>query len=66
MLLSTYGACGDLVRNVTTIAAPIQDKVHRQLRHDALRISSYFIPKSNSYGQIWINGEKYEYKQGPL
>ena len=63
MLLSTYGACGDLVRNVTTIAAPIQNKIHKQLRHDALRISSYFIPKSKSYGQIWINGEKYEYTQ---
>ena len=63
MLLSTYGACGDVVRNVTTIAAPKQDKIHKQLRHDALRISSYFIPKSESYGQIWINGEKYEYTQ---
>ena len=61
MLLTTYGACGDVVRNVTTIAAPIKNKIHEQLRHDALRISSYFIPSSTSYGQIWINGDKYEY-----
>lgn len=63
MLLTTYGACGDVVRNVTTIAAPIQDEVHKQLRRDALKISSYFIPASKSYGRIWINGEKYEYKK---
>ena len=63
MLLTTYGACGDVVRNVTTIAAPIKDKIHEQLRKDALEISSNFIPSSSSYGQIWINGDKYEYKK---
>ncbi len=63
MFLTTYGACGDVVRNVTTIAAPIQDAIHKQLRQDALKISSNFIPASNSYGRIWINGEKYEYKK---
>ena len=56
MLITTYGACGDVVRNVTTIAAPIKDTIHNQLRKDALKISSYFIPSSTSYGQIWING----------
>ena len=61
MLLSTYGACGDVVRNVTTIAAPINDQIHNQLRQDALKISSHFLPSSTSYGQIWINGDKYEY-----
>ena len=61
MLLSTYGACGDVVRNVTTIAAPINDQIHKQLRNDALKISSHFLPSSTSYGQIWINGDKYEY-----
>ena len=61
MLLSTYGACGDVVRNVTTIAAPINDQIHNQLRQDALKISSHFLPSSTSYGQIWINGSKYEY-----
>ena len=63
MLLTTYGACGDVVRNVTTIAAPIKDQVHNQLRLDALKISSHFIPSSTSYGQIWINGDKYEYQK---
>ena len=62
MLITTYGACGDVVRNVTTIAAPIKDVIHEQLRKDALMISSKFIPSSTSYGQIWINGDKYEYK----
>ena len=61
MLLSTYGACGDVVRNVTTVAAPINDQIHKQLRQDALKISSHFLPSSISYGQIWINGDKYEY-----
>ena len=34
MLITTYGACGDVVRNVTTIAAPIKDVIHEQLRKD--------------------------------
>jgi len=63
MLLTTYGACGDVVRNVTTIAAPINDQIHNQLRLDALKISSHFIPSSTSYAQIWINGDKYEYQK---
>ncbi|PPR34705.1 MAG: Sulfite reductase [ferredoxin] [Alphaproteobacteria bacterium MarineAlpha6_Bin3] len=63
MLITTYGACGDVVRNVTTIAAPIKDIIHEKLRKDAEKISSNFVPKSTSYGQIWINGEKYEYKK---
>ena len=61
IFLTTYGACGDVVRNVTTIAAPIKDTIHEQLRKHALKISSHFIPSSDSYGRIWINGKKYEY-----
>tara|TARA_B100000029_G_scaffold79792_1_gene71300 strand:+ start:2130 stop:3815 length:1686 start_codon:yes stop_codon:yes gene_type:complete len=67
IFLTTYGACGDVVRNVTTIAAPIQNKIYKKLREDAKKISSYFLPKSSSYGQIWINGKKYEFsKKEPI
>ena len=31
ILLTTYGSCGDVVRNVTTIAAPINDFIHNTL-----------------------------------
>ena len=63
ILLTTYGSCGDVVRNVTTIAAPINDFIHNTLQKVASDISSHFIPASTSYGQIWINGEKYEYQK---
>ena len=63
MFLTTYGACGDLVRNVTTVAAPVNDETHSSLRSDAKKISEHFIPESTSYGRIWINGEKYEFKK---
>ena len=38
-----------------------RSQIHNQLRQDALKISSHFLPSSTSYGQIWINGDKYEY-----
>ena len=58
-LVSTYGACGDIVRN--TVASPISD-----LRDDynfdaqslARRIDSATLAKSRGYYEIWIDGEK--------
>jgi sulfite reductase (ferredoxin) len=57
-LLTTLAACGDVVRTVTTVPAPIRDPVHRRLDEDARRLSRHLLPKTGAYHEIWLDGEK--------
>ncbi|MBV9553562.1 MAG: NADPH-dependent assimilatory sulfite reductase hemoprotein subunit [Alphaproteobacteria bacterium] len=57
-LLTTLAACGDVVRTVTTVPAPIRDPVHRRLDDDARRLSADLLPKTGAYHEIWLDGEK--------
>jgi sulfite reductase (ferredoxin) len=58
-LFTTEAACGDVVRNVTTIAAPIQDPIHQRLFQDADMLSASLLPRSNAYAEIWLDNEKF-------
>ena len=55
-MLTTLAACGDVVRNVTTVPAPIRDPVHRRLEADARRLSTYLLPRTRGYHEIWVEG----------
>ena len=55
-MLTTLAACGDVVRNVTTVPAPIRDAVHRRLEADARRLSMYLLPQTRAYHEIWVDG----------
>ena len=57
-LLTTLAACGDVVRTVTTVPAPIRDAVHRRLEDDARRLSTHLLPKTGAYHEIWLDGER--------
>ena len=57
-LLTTLAACGDVVRTVTTVPAPIRDPVHRRLDEDARRLSTHLLPNTGAYHEIWLDGEK--------
>ena len=57
-LLTTLAACGDVVRTVTTVPAPIRDAVHARLESDARRLSAHMLPKTGAYHEIWVDGEK--------
>jgi sulfite reductase (ferredoxin) len=57
-LLTTLAACGDVVRTVTTVPAPLRDPVHRRLDEDARRLSTHLLPKTGAYHEIWLDGEK--------
>ena len=57
-LLTTFGACGDIARNVTATAAPIEDAVHRRIRADAVMITNALFAKTKSYHEIWIGDEQ--------
>lgn len=58
-LFTTEAACGDVVRNVTTIAAPIHDAIHQRLYQDADLLSAALLPRSNAYAEIWLDNEKF-------
>jgi sulfite reductase (ferredoxin) len=58
-LLTTLAACGDVVRTVTTVPAPIRDAVHDRLVDDARRISAFMLPRTGAYHEIWLDGEKW-------
>lgn len=57
-LIVTFGACGDVVRNVTTNPAPIDDEIHRRMDRDAALLSGALLPATRSYYEIWLNEEK--------
>jgi sulfite reductase (ferredoxin) len=57
-LLTTLAACGDVVRTVTTVPAPIRDAVHRRLEDDTRRLSTHLLPQTGAYHEIWVDGEK--------
>jgi sulfite reductase (ferredoxin) len=54
-LLTTYAACGDVVRNVMTTPAPVRDAVHQRLAADARMLSERLLPKSRAYYQIFLD-----------
>ncbi len=53
-LLTTFAACGDVVRNVTATAAPIADAKHQRIREDANMLSREMLPQSKAYHEIWV------------
>src|SRR5262245_2260743 len=57
-LLTTLAACGDVVRTVTTVPAPLRDAVHRRLEDNARLLSTHLLPKTGAYHEIWVDGEK--------
>ena len=57
-LLTTQGACGDVVRNVTQAPNPWGRADIAQLEPLADRLSRHFLATSNAYTEIWLDGEK--------
>ncbi|MGB0066766.1 MAG: NADPH-dependent assimilatory sulfite reductase hemoprotein subunit, partial [Isosphaeraceae bacterium] len=64
-LLSTLAACGDVERNVLCCPAPIHDALRDQLQDDARRWAAHAAPRSLSYWEIWLDGEKIETLPSP-
>jgi sulfite reductase (ferredoxin) len=56
--VTTWGACGDVVRNTIAAAAPIADPAHRDAQQLAKEISQAFLSRSTAYADIWLNDEK--------
>jgi sulfite reductase (ferredoxin) len=59
-LLSTLAACGDVERNVLCCPAPTGGPIHREMHADALRWAAHCAPRSSTYWEMWLDGEKIE------
>ncbi len=57
-LVTTLGACGDVVRNVCCCPAPIDDPVRRQIEATTRQISDHLLPRTRAYHEIWLDDEK--------
>jgi len=56
--LDSIATCGDVNRNVTCAAHPMQSEVHEQVHSYAARISEMLKPKTHAYYEIWLDQEK--------
>ena len=57
---STIAACGDVNRQVVSVSNPLLSKHHEAVLGWAQKISDYFLPKTNAYAEIWLDGKKIE------
>jgi sulfite reductase (NADPH) hemoprotein beta-component len=56
--LDSIAACGDVNRNVTCTANPLQSPIHEQVHAYAAKISDLLKPKTKAYYEIWLDQEQ--------
>jgi sulfite reductase (ferredoxin) len=56
-LVTSLGACGDIVRNVMACPAPTADPQRRAVQEFAFQLTTALFPRTNAYHQIWLDGE---------
>ncbi|MBS1602004.1 MAG: NADPH-dependent assimilatory sulfite reductase hemoprotein subunit [Bacteroidetes bacterium] len=56
--LDSIAACGDVNRNVTAAAHPMESELHEQVHGYAARISALLLPKTRAFYEIWLDEEK--------
>jgi len=57
-LVTTLGACGDVVRNVVSCPAPKSRGLQEQVFSVARRLSDHLLPRTRAYHEIWLDGEQ--------
>ena len=58
LTLDSIAACGDVNRNVTCSANPLQSPLHEQVHAYAAKISALLLPKSHAYYEVWLDQEQ--------
>lgn len=56
--LDSIAACGDVNRNVIVSSHPQISPIHQQIYEYADKISTLLLPKTQSYYEVFIDGEK--------
>ena len=49
---------GDVNRNTICTSNPEQSELHTEVYELSKKLSEHFLPKSNAYAEIWLDGEK--------
>lgn len=57
-LVTTLGACGDVVRNVTCCPAPLDDRRQDELLAVARRLAARFRPRTGAWFEVWVDGDR--------
>jgi sulfite reductase (ferredoxin) len=57
-LVTTLGACGDVVRNVVSCPAPIPGALRAAVYETARSLSDHLLPRTRAYAEIWLDGER--------
>ena len=52
--LTTFGACGDVERNVMCCPGPYADTMHRTVQQLALQLSKHLTPHTRAYYELWL------------
>lgn len=55
---TTIAACGDVNRQVVSVSNPLLSQHHADVLAWAQKLSDYFLPKTNAYAEIWLDGKK--------
>jgi sulfite reductase (ferredoxin) len=58
--ITTWGACGDVVRNVMASPWPFKSHVYEDVQLLSQELKDAFTASSNAYTEIWLDGEKLE------
>ncbi|MBX6330390.1 MAG: NADPH-dependent assimilatory sulfite reductase hemoprotein subunit [Gemmatimonadaceae bacterium] len=56
-LVTTLGACGDVVRNVVACPAPLHGALRDEALAMAAHLSAHLLPRTRAYHEIWLDGE---------
>ena len=56
-LVTTFGACGDIARNVMACPAPTSDPARLAAQEYAFILTRALFPRTSAYHQIWLDGE---------
>jgi sulfite reductase (ferredoxin) len=57
-LVTTYAACGDVVRNIMASTAPAEGRDHKRLESLSRALAGRFRPRSDAYWELWVDGER--------
>ena len=57
-MATTIAACGDINRQVVSTVNPLMSAQHALVHEWAWKLSDHFLPRTRSYHEIWLDGEK--------
>jgi sulfite reductase (ferredoxin) len=58
VLVTTLGACGDVVRNVVSCPAPVPGGLREEVLSVTRQLSDHLLPRTRAYHEIWLDGEQ--------